>query len=155
MIFEFLKILAAAMLSAGFSGIWVSRWKASLDHAEKRIDDLCSEIAKLADLASEYWVTPQTDARVPVLQARIASGIVRIATIRVTLSQFVSGLAGDQLVELERNFGRQATGGDFAVHNREVSQSSAAAAQHAGSALIVEIRKSRLAAFQRKWLPKV
>jgi hypothetical protein len=154
-IFEVLKIIGTAILSAALSGIWVSRWKASLDHAEKRIDDLCSEIAELSDLGSEYWITAQTDPKIPVLQARISSGLVRIATIRVTLSEFVSGLSDDRLIELERNFIRQTTGGDFGVHNREISQATAAATQHAGSALIVEIRKSRLGTFKRRWLPKV
>ncbi|QOZ09565.1 hypothetical protein [Bradyrhizobium sp. CCBAU 51765] len=133
----------------------MSRWKASLDHAEKRIDDLCAEITKLADLASEYWITPQADAKIPVLQARISSGLVRIATMRVTLSKFVLGLADERLVDLESSFVRQATGGDFGVHNRAPSQSTAAAAQHAGSALVVEIRRSRLASFTRWWTPKV
>jgi hypothetical protein len=63
MVFEVLKIIVTVMLSAGLSGIWVSRWKASLDHAEKRIDDLCAEIMKVADHGSEYWVTVQTDPK--------------------------------------------------------------------------------------------
>jgi hypothetical protein len=155
MLFDVAKIVVPAVLSALLSGIWVSRWKASLDHAEKRIDDLCTEIMKLADLASEYWITPQTDAKIPVLQARISSGLVRIATIRVTLSYFVKGLGDDRIVNLESNFVRETTGGDFGVHNRAISQASAAAAQHAGSALVVEIRRSRLAAFTRSWTPKV
>ena len=93
MIWDLAKIILLAILSALLSGIWVSRWKASLDHAEKRIDDLCAEITKLADLASEYWITAQTDDKIPVLQARITSGLMRIATMRVTLSKFVIGLA--------------------------------------------------------------
>jgi hypothetical protein len=155
MIFDLTKIILPAILSALLSGIWVSRWKASLDHAEKRIDDLCAEITKLADLSSEYWITPQTDAKIPVLQARISSGLVRIATMRVTLSKFVIGLAEERLIEMESNFIRQATGSDFGVHNRAPSQSNAAAAQYAGSALVVEIRRSRLATFTRRWTPKV
>jgi hypothetical protein len=155
MIWDLAKIILLAILSALLSGIWVSRWKASLDHAEKRIDDLCAEITKLADLASEYWITAQTDDKIPVLQARITSGLMRIATMRVTLSKFVIGLAEERLVDLESNFIRQATGGDFGVHNRTISQPTAAAAQHAGSALVVEIRRSRLATFTRSWTPKV
>jgi hypothetical protein len=155
MIFDLLKIIITVILSASLGGIWVSRWKASLDHAEKRIDDLCAEISKLADYGSEYWLTAQTDTKIPVLQARISSGLVRIATIRVTLGGFVSGLSGDRLIELERNFVRQMTGGDFGVHNRVESQANAAATQHAASALVIEIRRSRLATFRRSWLPKV
>jgi hypothetical protein len=101
MFFDIAKIVLPAVLSALLSGIWVSRWKASLDHAEKRIDDLCTEIIELADLASDYWITPQSDARIPVLQAKISSGLVRIATIRVTLSHFVNGLGDDRIVNLE------------------------------------------------------
>lgn len=155
MVFDILKIIGTALLSAMLGGVWVSRWKAGLDHAEKRIDDLCSEITKLADLASEYWTTPQSDPKIPVLQARITSGLIRIATIRVTLGEFVSGLNESRLVTLEQNFARKATGGDFGVHNREVSPYTAVEAQHAGSALAVEIRRSRLATFKRSWLPKV
>jgi hypothetical protein len=155
MIFDLTKIILPAILSAVLSGIWVSRWKSGLDHAEKRIDDLCAEITKLADLSSEYWITAQTDAKVPVLEARITSGLVRIATMRVTLSAFVKGLAEERLVELERKLIREATGGDFGVHNRVISQATAAAAQHAGSALVIGIRRSRLATFTRWWTPKV
>jgi hypothetical protein len=83
-------------------------------------------------------VTPRRrpDPKIPVLQARISSGLVRIATIRVTLSEFVSGLSEERL-------------------NRETSQANAAGAQHAGSALVIEIRRSRLSTFKRRWLPKV
>jgi hypothetical protein len=144
-----------AILSALLSGIWVSRWKASFDHAEKRIDDLCTEIAKLGDLASEYWITPQSDPKIPVLQARVSTGLIRISAMRVTLSQFVSGLASDRLLQLEQLLIRQATGGDFGVHNRTTSVVAAAGAQHAASNYVVEIRRARLASFSRRWLPRV
>jgi hypothetical protein len=153
--FDLLKIVITAILSAGLSGIWVSRWKASLDHAEKRIDDLCAEISKLADLASEYWLLAQTDDKVPVLQARITSGMVRMASIRVSLTKLVRGLQAPRIEELEQGFFRAATGSEFAVHNRPISPSNAAAAQHAASALIVCIRSARMEAIQRTWLPKV
>lgn len=155
MLLEFLKLVCTAILSAALGGIWVSRWKANLDHAEKRIDDLCSEISKVADLASDYWTRPQTDPSIPVLQAKITSGLLRIASIRVTLETFVSGLGDPGLVDLEQRLIREATGGDFAVHNRQISADSAAATQHAGSALMLAVRKSRLAALNRRWLPKV
>ncbi|MCP3467992.1 hypothetical protein [Bradyrhizobium sp. CCGUVB23] len=153
--FDLAKLLIAAFLSAGLSGIWVSRWKASLDHAEKRIDDLCSEVMRLADLASEYWLLEQTDPKVPVLQARLSSGIVRLASIRVSLAKLVVGLDGPRVEQLEAAFFRAATGGDFAVHNRPVSSSNAAAVQHAAGALLVHIRTARMASLRRSWLPKV
>ena len=153
--FDLLKIVITAVLSAGLSGIWVSRWKASLDHAEKRIDDLCAEVSKLADLASEYWLLPQTDDKVPVLQARLTSGMVRMASIRVSLAKLVRGLEGPRLEELEAAFFRAATGNEFAVHNRSISPSNAASVQHAASALIVHIRAARMDALQRGWLPRV
>ena len=150
------KILLTAALSAGLSGVWVSRWKASTDQADKRIDDLCSDIAKLADLGSEYWITPQTDPKIPVLQARISSGLVRIASIRVSLAGLVKGLANDRLVQAEANFSRAMTGGEFGVHNRTVSAETAAAVQHVASALIVQIRRERMEALQQWWfLPRV
>jgi hypothetical protein len=153
--FDLLKIIVTALLSAGLSGIWVSRWKASLDHAEKRIDDLCAEVSKLADLASEYWLLPQIDDKVPVLQARLTSGMIRMATIRVSLAKLVRGLQGQRLEELEAAFFRAATGSEFAVHNRPISSANAASVQHAASALIVHIRSARMEALQRSWLPRV
>jgi hypothetical protein len=90
MLLEAAKILITAILSAGLSGVWVSRWKASLDHSEKRIDDLCAEIAKLADYGSEYWLLPQTDDKVPVLQARLTSGMLRVRNVSMTLEHLVS-----------------------------------------------------------------
>jgi hypothetical protein len=156
MLFEAAKILITAILSAGLGGFWVSRWKASLDHSEKRIDDLCAEIAKLADFGSEYWLLPQTDDKVPVLQARLTSGMLRIATIRVSLAGLVKGLGNDRIVQAEMVFIRETTGGDFGVHNRAVSAAYAASAQHSASALIVEIRRARMQALQGQWyLPRV
>lgn len=150
------KILLTATLSAGLSGFWVSRWKASIDHAEKRIDDLCTDIIKLADLGSEYWVTPQADTKIPVLQARVSSGLMRIAAIRVSLSEIVKGLANERLIQSEANFIRTMTGGDFGVHSRIPSVQIAAHVQHAASALIVQIRKARMEALQTQWfLPQV
>jgi hypothetical protein len=155
MLIEAAKILVTAILSAGLGGIWVSRWKASLDHAEKRIDDLCAEIAKLADYGSEYWLLPQTDEKVSVLQARLSSGMLRIATIRVSLAGLVKGLNSDRIVQAEAAFIRVTTGGDFAVHNRVASTASAAAVQHSSSALVVEIRRARMQALQGRFLPRV
>lgn len=153
---EISKILLTAGLSAGLSGVWVSRWKASTDHAEKRIDDMCSDVAKLADLASEYWMMPQADPKAQLLQARISSGLVRIASIRVSLAGLVKGLANDQLIQAESNFSRAISGGDFGVHSRITSITTAAGAQHAASALIVQIRRARMEALQKQWfLPRV
>jgi hypothetical protein len=68
----------------------------------------------------------------------------------------VKGLGNDRIVQAEMAFIRETTGGEFAVHNRTVSAVRAASAQHAASALIVEIRRARMQALQGQWfLPQV
>jgi hypothetical protein len=143
-----------AVLSAGLSGYWVSRWKANTDHAEKRVDDLCEEVISLADLASEYWTLDQTDPKIPVLEARLQAGLMRAALMRNSLANVVRGLHNEKIVNAEAEFVRATTGGDFGVHNRKASPEAAAASQFAGSALLVEIRRARLSAMERSWIPR-
>lgn len=155
MLLEAVKLFVPAIISALLSGIWVSRWKAGMDHADKRIDDLCTEITKIADLASDYWMLPATDPKNKVLEARITSGLYRIAGLRATLINQVAGLNEKQMVDLESNLVRAATGGDFGVHNRNPSTEQACGSQHAASALVLAIRRARLESFRRSWLPRV
>lgn len=151
---DVLKLIGPAVLSAILSGIWVSRWKANLDHAEKRIDELCSDIYRLADLAADYWSKPQANES-PLLEARISSGMMRLAAARVALSTVVSGLDEARLVDLEQHYIRTATGGDFGVHNRQADITVAVAAQYAASSLVLAIRRGRMEALNARWIPRV
>src|SRR4051812_19252897 len=106
---EVLKVIVPAILSALLSGYWVSRWKARMDYGEKRLDELYDDVQGVADFASEYWECAQSDPKARVLEARVQSGIMRIARTRVLIGSFLKGMDDHRLIEAEAAFIRETT----------------------------------------------
>jgi hypothetical protein len=141
---EPLKIVGTAAMSAIASGYLVSRWKSREDAIEKRLDELWSEIKAAGEQASEYWRMPQISPDLNIRATAIQSTIARIDGTRSTLAEFMSPRANEEIAAHAATFLRQATGGNFGVHNREAEESRAAAAQLAAANYAVWSRRARM-----------
>ena len=135
--------LIPAILAAFLGGYVVSRWKARGDYVERRLDELCDVIGKTADLTSEYWQSNQNTTSA-LSEAKIGAGLRRISGLRVALENLLSKQSGAELRSAEQAFFREATGGDFGVHNRVADRQRVISVQHAGAEFIVSIRTARL-----------
>lgn len=140
---EAAKLLVSAMLSAFVAVKVVNRLKSQSDHVEKRIDDICSDIRAVADLASEYWVRPPANELRPI-EARIQARISLIERLRNAAASVAPELAAPSIEATSAEFMREATGGDFGVHNRAPAIDRATSVQHAATRYIGAIRRERL-----------
>lgn len=135
--------LLAAIFAAALSGYAVNRWKGRGDYIEERLDELCDLIAETAEVASGYWAKNQTnDAYLE--EARITAGLARIAGLRVLLEGFTSSASVGEMRSAEATFLRDATGGNFGVHNRTADLRRAGGCHHSGAHFIVAVRRARM-----------
>lgn len=112
------KTLGPPFLAAFLSGYLVSRWKTREDAVEKRLDELVSQIDAAATAAQAYWQKPPTDSEIRLAAAKVRAAIARIDGLLSALSPFLSSPANKEMVTVASQFLREATGGDFGVHNR-------------------------------------
>lgn len=144
MLLEILKLLCAALLSALLGGYLVTRYKSREDNVEKRLDELCDEIDRVANLASSYWQLPPSHQDVPILAAKVNAGLFKIAGLRAALSDFVSASASKEMAEAESILLRNTTGEGFGVHNRVEDLQTATQVFRTAATYTVAVRKARL-----------
>lgn len=142
LITDVLKIAVGVGLSAMAAIYIVNKNKSRTDYVEKRIDDLCTEIRAVADLAADYWVKPPgNDLKVP--EARIASRHKQIEEMRRQIGTAASELLSKEVDDASGEFFRCLTGGDFGVHNRGADTERARGAVYSGARFVTAIRKMR------------
>jgi hypothetical protein len=135
--------LLAAIFAAALSGYVINRWKGRSDYIEERLDELCDLDVATADIASVYWAKDQTNEAY-LQEARITATLGRIAGLRVLLESFTSTASASELRSAEATFLRDATGGDFGVHNRTANLGRAAGCHHSAAHFNVAIRRARM-----------
>lgn len=143
LLLEFAKMLFSALLSAFVAVKVVNRLKARSDYVDKRIDDICSEIRSVANLATDYWIKEPSIELLSV-EAKIQAGIRFIEELRVATSKYAPELVSEHAVKVSQDFFRAATGGDFGVHNRISSVERAVSVQHAAVRYVSVVRRARL-----------
>lgn len=143
--------LLAALFGALLSGYAVSRWKGRQEHIERQFDELCSIILETADIAAIYWAGTAADEGMRLSEAKVSAYLMRIAGIRVLLTEDISGSAVNEIQIAESNFLREVSGGQFGVHNRESDIERIARCQFAASELILAARRARLRDLRGFW----
>ena len=140
---DVIRQLLSVGLAAWLAVAFVNRSKSRADFIERRVDDVCSEVRQVADLASEYWVKPPFEHQ-RVSESRITARFNQIERTRNTLSKNVTALRDADVVRRSQAFFRIMTSGDFGVHNRTADVERASAVQHAATAYISAIRTARM-----------
>lgn len=142
-----LKLAAPALISAFLSGYLISRYRSREDNLDKRCDELCSEIDKVASLAEVYWSKSARELQEgsgTLSDATIKVKLQKIAGIRVMIEQFMSRAAANELVVEEQKLLRCITGGDFGVHTRSSDIERARTVQYVATEYLVAVRNSRM-----------
>jgi len=143
LLIEFLKLSASALISGFVAVKVVNRLKARSDYVDKRIDDICSEIRSIANLASDYWMREPANELLS-MEAKISAGIRFIDELRVATSKFAPELTSENAVKISSQFFRAVTGNDFGVHNRAANIENAVSVQHAAVRYVTMVRRARL-----------
>lgn len=151
-IYDFSKVVVTVACSATASVYFVNRAKSKADFLEKRIDDICSDVRAVADLASDYWMKPAANDLQP-LEARISARFMYIARMVAIASKNVPELLSPPVVAAQAKFFRTTTGGNFGVHNRDWSVDRARQCQHDATNYMLELRNARSESYNsHTWL---
>ena len=144
-VIEFAKLFVSALVSAFIAVKVVNRLKSRSDHVDKRIDELCSEIRAVANLATDYWMREPSNELKP-LAAKIQAGIRFVEELRVATSDFAPELKSEMSIRASQEFFRAATGGDFGVHNRAANLDRSVSVQYVALRYVSVVRRARLSA---------
>ena len=131
-------------LAAYLSGFLVLRWKGRGDYLEERLDEICQMIDMAADLAADYWTIDQQNPNALLSEAKVQAQMMRIAGLRTLLETTMSGSSAREIRDVESAFLREATGGDFGVHNRVADPFRIVTIRHSAAEFIVAIRRARM-----------
>ncbi|MBN9440349.1 hypothetical protein [Bosea sp. (in: a-proteobacteria)] len=144
MYWEAAKLLIPPILAALLSGYLVNRFKSREDAVEKRLDELYAEIKLAADDATIYWQTEPAADDIVLKSARTLAALARLDGLRSAIASHLSVSASKEMAAAGSEFMREATGGDFGVHNRNPDILRAARIQQQASAYAVAVRKARM-----------
>lgn len=98
---------------AVLSGHFFARKKSKEDNVDKRMDELCAEIAKLGEAAQEYWSSEVAERASKGMPLRVTVHWTRVNGLRVLLEEFVSNSAREEILEADGILFKVSTGGDF------------------------------------------
>lgn len=141
---ETAKILIPPFLAAILSGYFISRWQSRESAIESRLDEVSQELKDAADLAADYWRKQPGDPGIPLLESKVLAAITRIDGLRSAIEEYVSRPARDEITQAASAFLREATGGDFGVHNRAADVERARGVVLFAAIFTVAVRRSRM-----------
>lgn len=132
------------IITAFLSGYLVLRWKGRGEYLDKRLDELCAMIDSAAEFGSDYWSIDQSVTGALINEAKLQAQLMKIAGLRASLESEMSQSSIAELRRAESVFLREATGGNFGVHNRVSDLFRAIATRHSAAQFVVAIRAARM-----------
>ena len=141
---EIAKPFIPGLVAGALGGYLVTRWKTREDAVEKRLDELCQEVNRVAEFAAEYWQMASTDERLSLWQAKTVAAVARADGLRSLIAPLLSKVASNEIAVEASNFLREATGGEFGVQGRQRNLNQAQYVIQAAAAYTVTIRRSRM-----------